>query len=65
MELGERFSGLLLVLIGAAMLIINDFYLLYFNSMSDFSVSGGGLVTIVALAIIIAGIALITTTDRN
>lgn len=65
MEIGERFSGLLLVLTGAAMILISDFYLLYFNSMPDFSVSGGGLIIIVGLAVIIAGIALITTTARN
>lgn len=65
MEIGERFSGLMLVLTGAAMLVTNDLYMIYFNSMPDFSVSGGGLITIVGLAVIIAGIALITTTARN
>ena len=65
MKVGERLSGLLLVVTGATNLVINDFYLLYFNSMSDFSVSDGGLITIVGLAIIIAGIALLTAAARE
>lgn len=65
MEIGERLTGLLLISIGATVLLINDFYLTYFNSMPDFSVSDGGLITIVGLAVIIAGIALITATARS
>ena len=59
MNIGERLAGIILAVTGALTLVVNDYYLLRFNSMENFSVSSGGLIQITALILILAGLVLI------